>query len=180
MRINVTQAHIDRGLCSDAERCAVAEAVRDVVAPLGWDYVSFNGEDLVVGNSQTHDVHRVPVPPVVQEFAKRFDLKHLPIGPFSFELPVPWLPTCSLHGEYDPSRDWMPHDHKFSTFWWGPRYYCWRCQTEYCSYHAHARDFGYDHMKRDEPDALDDEGMDLARDRQNMSEYEFNKAWGFE
>jgi hypothetical protein len=77
MIIKVTEEHISRGKCHDAQRCAVALAIHDAV----------DSPYVAVGTRMITCVgyHHAVIPTDVKAWISRFD-RALPVEPFEFEL----------------------------------------------------------------------------------------------
>lgn len=78
VKIEVTQEDIDRGVCGNATRCAVARAIRRIVGKRNIEVTQNN----IAVNSDFD----VAPPKKVRDFIDKFDANKKSVKPFSFVL----------------------------------------------------------------------------------------------
>jgi len=88
MLINVTQDHIDRGVASSPETCAVSLAIRESYETCHV-VGTFESKIMVLIVDKQGDVFslKMSTPDAVREFLVAFDTKK-PVRPFSFKMPL--------------------------------------------------------------------------------------------
>jgi hypothetical protein len=77
--INVTQEHLDEGVCGDPERCPIALAVKQQ-----------HGFDVSVGDyGIEYYAWDVRLPHKARDFIREFDFDRPSAKPFTFEIEIP-------------------------------------------------------------------------------------------
>jgi hypothetical protein len=87
--VSVTAEHIAEGARQDAERCAIALALRDALPDI--EYIGVSGESVALWPRTSDpwtEENEIAPPFEVVTFIKAFD-NDLPVEPFTFELDYP-------------------------------------------------------------------------------------------
>ena len=86
--VSVTAGHIAKGIRQDAERCAIALALRDAFPGIAYVMASGDGIMLQPSAADRAEEAEITPPPEVAAFVKAFDDGNY-VEPFTFELDYP-------------------------------------------------------------------------------------------
>lgn len=71
--VRVGRKHIDKGICGNVEKCAVAQALADVAPGYHVHVTGSHAEFVKVGGSKQEQAAKIELPMKVQRFIDRFD-----------------------------------------------------------------------------------------------------------